>query len=400
MSNLRNEIVWCYRGGGSPKKDFGRRHDTIFRYSKSESYVFNSDSVRIPYEAEGLGRKDDAMWGKHKGTEKVYKPNPLGKIPEEWWLINVLNGNSPERIGYPTKKPESLLRRIIECASNSGDLVLDPFVGGGTTLSVADRLHRRWIGIDQSVQAIKVTELRLSKHQGWDSAPFVTKLHKYDYDTLRYGNAFEFESWIIEQFGGESNARQRGDYGLDGKMSDNTPIQVKRSDNIGRNVIDNFLSAVKRADKKIYDSNISNKQPIGYIIAFSFGKGAIEEVARLKLRENIIIELVLVEKIVPIARKPKITVEVEELLRDTKGESVIGLTAFGKSETGIQLYSWDFQYKEEVKFNPDIMIDREGKHSIRLKSGEHTIAVKVVDNDGLENMGVIKLKVNGKVERT
>ncbi|MDR3226161.1 MAG: site-specific DNA-methyltransferase, partial [Prevotellaceae bacterium] len=162
MNNFRNEIVWCYRGGGSPKMDFGRRHDTIFRYGKSLNYTFNADEIRIPYQAEGLGRKDDAMWGKHKGTEKVYKPNPLGKIPEDWWLLNSLNANDPERIGYPTQKPYTLLERIIKCASNEGDLILDPFMGGGTTVAVADKLNRQWIGIDQSVQAVKVTELRLN----------------------------------------------------------------------------------------------------------------------------------------------------------------------------------------------------------------------------------------------
>jgi hypothetical protein len=183
-------------------------------------------------------------------------------------------------------------------------------MGGRTTIAVADRLNRKWIGIDQSVQAVKVTELRLGKQQDLFSAPFSVQLQKYDYDTLRYKNAFEFESWIVQQFGGTSNAKQRNDFGLDGKMPDNTPIQVKRSDNIGRNVIDNFKSAVERYDKKLFSKNIENKKPIGYIIAFSFGKGAVEEVARLKLKENIIIRLVTVEEIVPIAKKPTIKVEI------------------------------------------------------------------------------------------
>jgi len=75
-----------------------------------------------------------------------------------------------------------------------GDAVLDPFMGGGTTVAVADKLNRKWIGIDQSVQAVKVTELRLDKQRDLFSAPFTIQLHKYDYDTLRYANAFEFES--------------------------------------------------------------------------------------------------------------------------------------------------------------------------------------------------------------
>jgi site-specific DNA-methyltransferase (adenine-specific) len=130
--NFRNEIAWCYRGGGSSKTDFGKRHDIIFRYTKTEEYSFFADAVRIPYQAEGLGRTDDAMWGKHKGTDKVYKPNPLGKIPEDWWLINILNANDPERLGYPTQKPLALLERIIKASCPENGTVLDPFCGCGT----------------------------------------------------------------------------------------------------------------------------------------------------------------------------------------------------------------------------------------------------------------------------
>ena len=79
------------------------------------------------------------------------------------WEINYLNSQSKERIGYPTQKPEALLERIIKCASNEGDVILDPFMGVGTTIAVAEKLNRHWIGIDQSVQAVKVTEQRLQK---------------------------------------------------------------------------------------------------------------------------------------------------------------------------------------------------------------------------------------------
>ena len=70
--NFRNEILWCYRGGGSRRKDFGRRHDIILRYSKTSNYQFFPDPIRVPYQAEGIGRTDDAMWGKHRGTNKIY----------------------------------------------------------------------------------------------------------------------------------------------------------------------------------------------------------------------------------------------------------------------------------------------------------------------------------------
>jgi len=117
--------------------------------------------------------------------------------------IDMINYNSNERIGYPTQKPEALLQRIFECSTNEGDIVLDPFVGGGTTIAVAEKLHRRWVGIDQSVQAVKVTEMRLQNQMDLFLNPFVIQLHKYDYDTLRYKDAFAFDSWIITQFGGQ-----------------------------------------------------------------------------------------------------------------------------------------------------------------------------------------------------
>jgi hypothetical protein len=187
--------------------------------------------------------------------------------------------------------------------------------------------------------------------------------------------------------------------GLDGKTSDGTPIQVKRSDNIGRNVIDNFVAAVQRFDKTLLEKNIAAKKPIGHIIAFSFGKGAIEEVARLKNKEDRIIKLVTIEEIIPIATKPVIGVHINEMEKDIKGNRKIELIAAGQSAAGIEFYSWDFAYDAEKGFKPSIIIDKEGKQIVSLKTGTHNIAVKVIDNDGLENMEVIKLKINGMVEQ-
>jgi hypothetical protein len=290
------------------------------------------------------------------------------------------------------------MQRIIEMASNEGDTVLDPFVGGGTTVAVADRLKRNWIGIDQSVQAVKVTELRLNNQMDLFSAPFMLKLHKYDYDTLRYKNAFEFESFIVQQFGGYDNAKQRGDLGIDGRLRDNTPIQVKRSDSIGRNVIDNFFSAIQRFDKATFERNKNAGTPVGYVIAFSFGKGAVQEVARLKNEENVVIKLVTVEEIVPISKKPTLKIEAKDLGKDAKGLHQIEFVAVGTSAAGIEFYSWDFDYQEEKGiFKAAILLDKEGKQAQKFKAGTYKVAVKVIDNDGLENIDFLKIKVNGEV---
>ena len=450
-SNFRNEIIW--KRTNAKSLAFTRlphNNDSIFYYSKSEKFTFNGqymphsekyvsdfykytepetgrryrfgdltnpnkDRPNLTYEFLGITRvwrwtKERMQEAYDKGLVIQAKPDSVpvlkryldeqkGTPLDNNWIDIVNVQSSKEKIGYPTQKPEALLQRIIEMASNEGDIVLDPFVGGGTTVAVADKLSRKWTGIDQSVQAVKVTELRLQKQQNLFSNSFTVQLHKYDYDTLRCSNAFEFENWVIQQFGGTSNTKQRSDFGLDGKMPDNTPIQVKRSDNIGRNVVDNFLSAVKHADKKVYDKNIEHKKPTGYIIAFTFGKGAVQEVARLKNQENIIIRLVTVDEIVPISKKPVITVKINELSRDAKGIREIEFLASGQSEAGIEFYSWDFNHKPENGFKAGVMIDKEGKQTARLKAGLHNIAVKVVDNDGLESVEVIKLKVNGAVER-
>jgi DNA modification methylase len=460
VNNFINEIIWkrtsTHNDTKQGAKHFGRITDTIFFYTKDAGRFtyypqferYTSDYIASSYrkvDADGRRFKASDMsaakpggdtsfqwkgqyppegryWAYSKenmeefekqgrifysSTGKPYLKHYLDEMPgvsvDSLWN-NCVFRNRQERIGYPTQKPEALLERIIKCASNEGDIVLDPFMGGGTTIAVADRLNRQWLGIDQSAMAVKVTELRLQKQVDLFSAPYTVQLHKYDYDTLRYKNAFQFESWIVRQFGGTPNARQRGDMGLDGKTSDGTPIQVKRQDNIGRNVIDNFKSAVERFDKNLFEKNVAAKKPIGYIIAFSFGKGAVEEVARLKNREDRIIKLVTVEEIIPIATKPVIGVHITELEKDiTDGRSAgirkIELTAAGQSAAGIEFYSWDFKYDKEKGFKPSIIIDKEGKQAVFLATGTHNIAVKVVDNDGLENVEIVKLKINGAVEQ-
>ncbi|MFN8359592.1 MAG: DNA methyltransferase [Candidatus Kapaibacterium sp.] len=331
---------------------------------------------------------------------KRYLENSKGTVIGDNWtdILNV-QSQSKERIGYPTQKPEALLDRIIRMGSNEGDTILDPFVGGGTTIAVAEKTNRKWIGIDQSVQAVKVTEFRLNSQQNLFSQPFIVQLHKYDYDTLRYKDAFEFESWIITQYGGQPQNKKGGDKGIDGKSKDNTPIQVKRSDNIDVNVIKNFFVSAKQYDKTLFEKNVAENKPVGSIIAFSFGKGAIQEVARLKNQEDVTIKLIRVDEIVPIAKKPTITVEVHEIGRDKKDICEIEFIATGSSAAGIEFFSWDFDYNEKDGFKPEIIIDKQGKQQHKFKAGQHIIAVKVVDNDGLDNIELIKLKVNGGVER-
>jgi len=453
-TNYKNEIIWkrttTHNDSKQGAKHFGRVLDSIFLYAKNyklakfntifddytQEYLANTynkvdndgrrfkssdlsaakpggDTLyewkgKLPpknrfwaYSKENMQKFEDENRIYYSNTGKPYLKHYLDEMPgvsvDEFWT-NCVFKTKEERVGYPTQKPIALLERIIKSSTQDGDTVLDPFVGGGTTCLVAEKLNRNWLGIDQSVQAVKVTELRLQKNLDLFSKPFVVQLHKYDYDTLRSKQAFEFETWIIEQYGGTANTKQRNDLGLDGKTAENTPIQVKRSDNIGRNVIDNFHSAVMRNDKALYEKNKSEHKSVGIIIAFSFGKGAIQEVARLKNQENVIIELVTVAEIVPIAKKPTLTVKFNDLGTDKKELREIEFTATAESESGIEFFAWDFDYNPEKGFNAEVFLDKEGKQSFKFKAGSYSIAVKVIDNEGLENIEIVKLKINGVVK--
>ena len=147
--SFKNEIVWCYRGGGVPRNGFARKHDLIFRYSKGKATTFNVDDVRIPYSQETEDRlRYTARAFRSNKTYENYKPNPLGKHPEDWWLMQPIMPSSKQRTGYPTQKPLALYERIIKASSNEGDIVFDPFCGCATTLVAAERLGRQWVGID------------------------------------------------------------------------------------------------------------------------------------------------------------------------------------------------------------------------------------------------------------
>ena len=133
-----NEIIWSYGLGGSSKRFFPRKHDTIFWYGKSNSWYF--DPPLVPATSQRLKGK-------------------LKKCPDTW-SIPSLNNMAKERTGYPTQKPKALLKRIVQSASQEGDLVADFFAGSGTTLSVAHELNRSWIGCDRSPIAIHTLKKR------------------------------------------------------------------------------------------------------------------------------------------------------------------------------------------------------------------------------------------------
>jgi len=167
--NLEREIIWALKGAAGYKslvKSFVRGHDTILYYSKNEKPIFNKEY--LPYSEEQLKRfTEDKNGRKFKSITKdkvIYLDEAKGvPITDVWTDIASFQTivNSPEITGYPTQKPEALLYRIIKASSNPGDLVLDCFAGSGTTLAVAEKLGRRWIGVDCGKLAIYTMQKRL-----------------------------------------------------------------------------------------------------------------------------------------------------------------------------------------------------------------------------------------------
>ena len=163
---FRNEVIWCYRGGGVPRRDFARKHDTILRYSPGQP-TFNVDAVRIPFSEDSTERLQyTARSFRASATYDSYRPNPKGKHPEDWWPMQPIMPSSKERTGYPTQKPLTLLERIIRASSNDGDIVLDPFCGCATTMVAAETLGREWAGVDLSPKAAELVRHRLADHHG------------------------------------------------------------------------------------------------------------------------------------------------------------------------------------------------------------------------------------------
>jgi DNA modification methylase len=164
--NFRNEVVWHYYNKMPTGGDvLDRQHDTILHYSKSIDFIAN----RIDEKKENI--KPTALRKKVNGVETKLKDqngNVIYQIFEnkkvsDVWKIAFVGGD--EKQNYPTQKPEALLERIIKASSNENSIILDCFAGSGTTLAVAEKLNRRWIGVDCNKGAIQTTIKRLSKIQ-------------------------------------------------------------------------------------------------------------------------------------------------------------------------------------------------------------------------------------------
>lgn len=210
-SNFRSEIIWTYKRWSNSKKGLLPGHQTIFFYSKTKDYIFNTfygdyspttnlDQILQARERDARGKakyKYDSNGSIVLGKEK--KGVPLSDV----WEIPFLNPKAKERTGYPTQKPIELLEKIIKISTSEGATVLDPFCGSGTTLVAAHLLNRRYIGIDINPDAITLSEKRLEM-------PFKTESTLLKVGSGAYQTKSQRELSILQQFDCDIVQRNKG----------------------------------------------------------------------------------------------------------------------------------------------------------------------------------------------
>jgi DNA modification methylase len=323
-SNFRNEIqVKRIRKNVreyTDVKKLNTAYDSILLYAKSpahrikppmkedhrperwHSFIANEYRTGMDYELFGIkpDKSHHWRWTKERAMEAIkdgrLRANPKTGTPE--YLISESTHSIVSsawddipaysfKSGYPTEKSEELLTRIIEMSSKEGDIVLDPFCGCGTAIITAEKLKRKWIGIDVSPTSCRLMAEKLRKYfKIGIGENDIIGMPKTEEDMKRMP-PFEFQNWVIGKLMGRVSVRKTGDMGIDGYLFDGSPIQVKQSEDIGRNVVDNFETAIRRAGK--------NK---GIIVAISFGKGAYEEVARVRNQEGLDITLMSLKELI------------------------------------------------------------------------------------------------------
>lgn len=213
--NFRNEIIWHYSNLSATKRHFPRKHDTIFRYTKSNAWTFNHEDIRVPYSESSHNRV------KYKGSGFAEKSdgswlNEKGKIPDTVWDIPLLKGK--ERIGYPTQKPIAVYDRIVKASSIPGDVVLDPFCGCGTTVVAALQNGRHAVGIDIYAPALNLINDKRVAPMGASRLPVKgTPNNVTEARMLHQHDPYQFQDWAVGLIPGLApNPNRSRDGGVDG----------------------------------------------------------------------------------------------------------------------------------------------------------------------------------------
>ncbi|WP_240700206.1 DNA methyltransferase [Sphingomonas gei] len=313
--NYRNEIIWKRTfAHGNVSRGYGDVTDTIYFYSKTKGFVWNQLYTRMPAEradkvytqSDSDGRRWQSVTLRNPSIRPnlhypyaarngvTYQPHPNGwscniermkrydqedrlhfptkvggalrlkmyedesqgaRLQSLWTDIPPLSANAQERLGYPTQKPRALLERIIAASSNPGDVVLDPFCGCGTAVDAAQKLGRRWIGIDVTHIAIGMIEDRM--RHGYPGIQFETIGVPKDLasaERLAEEDPHQFQQWVSWQVGGYPREKKGGDKGVDGWFNylaakgriETGVISVKAGGNVNPNMVRDLGRVMER----------------------------------------------------------------------------------------------------------------------------------------------------------
>lgn len=408
--NFVNEIAWCYKSGGASKSSFSKKHDAILFYSKTNKYFYNcikeKSYMGVDY---STGNKNVTLYDDNDGKGKYTLVNP-----KDWWEVGMLATSSKERIGYPTQKPEQLIEKIILAASPEGGVVADFFSGGGTTITVAEKLGRKWIGCDISRIAVSVARDRVltaySKGVGIDT---INKKPKYGF-TVDYHGIYERDSvrelpedkyidFILNCF--QAKHKRIGDL-IHGFRDEKAVFVGSAKKNLRKDQVEEFHSELM--DRKIQNGviltwNVS-KELEKYVEDLRHGaNGPNIQIVQVKLVDIDSNEfkgdnIRFINKPAPIIRKT----------HKSGTTWIFDATASqGTNGCDIHYYQWDFNYKN--KFSPSTKpnfkdSDDDGNplnDHRRIEftfptDGKYKVALRIFDKSGAEATEIIDIDASAK----
>lgn len=273
---FQNEIVWHYSGWNKHlKSNFNRRWESVLFYTKNQSSLFNS--FASPWESKEAyvkARKQEIHKDKdgreyvlsdagngNRVERYIEEALEMGRPIDDVWDIDKINNSSKEHTGYPTQKPEALLDRIIQASSKPGDLILDAFAGSGTTLAVAEKLHRRWVGIDCGKLAIYTIQKRMlnlkteigNKGKPLKPRPFTLyNAGLYDFSKLKQLPWADWRFFCLQLFGCKEEPHTIGGLQLDGKLKGASVLVFNHHEQPGAGIDEETVKSIHAAiGKKI-----------------------------------------------------------------------------------------------------------------------------------------------------
>ncbi|GHT52559.1 site-specific DNA-methyltransferase [Spirochaetia bacterium] len=281
--NFRNEIIWFYPRGGDANKQFNRKHDNIYWYSKSENWFFNYNDLLIPYSEKQLNRfKEEDENGKF-----YWNVNPRGESVKTYlhkegigeydvWQIGI-DANMIKEYAYPTQKPEKVLERIIKATTQKDDLIFDFFAGSGTTAAVAEKLNRRWITCDIGKFSFYTVQRRLltiqdskclensKKKYGKEAKTFVTvNTGMYDLAKMKGLDREKYIEFVLELFEVTPKKLKKKGFEFQGERKDGYPVLVWEYSS-KHNLDEEFLDSLYKSLGKSIGSRVYIIAPINAV---------------------------------------------------------------------------------------------------------------------------------------